>query len=1108
MINDKNKYKNTRKTMIFSIVIVILLLLTNITIGDISINLQKNMIPEPTEFDDCESDEVIVNSIISPPSRGMTGIYDITASFTSVEIIMNGIMDYDQNEPWIKHEESPDNNNTPQLEFYTSCDEEFMYIAFENETGKILSGEIFVDKNMNGIWDGPIDDTLFNINSSGSNSDKVKDNNGNPIINSIVEWGDQSFVEVKIPKTNWSDCQEWAYIISSSTYCTFPPDCKNPSWGNESHPSNTPPDNEFLSFTCSYGYGCYCGVAFKALVDIYEIIPGECEIIYETDFENLSDNIDEWEAISLDENPDTWNLSENRSKSSSRSFHCTKNEKYYGNAIDILQMKDLIDTSDANNITLSFWHWCEGDTYTSNSNIIIADYGDIEIYAYIDSSWTWISLSDLGISNLYYDNNWIQTKIVIEKSNSYPLNGENITGEELLSNGVKFRFVWTSTPQFQYEGWYIDDIEVEICKDNWYDLIWQSQSLPPNHWCIPFGVTEEMTFPIQWNVEKEGEYLISVCTQEEPPWCGSSCIEKKVIIGNIHDVAVISLEAPCNIDSGEDLPIETIVKNVGTYNETNVQVKATIKKEEDGTTIWQETTTISTLNISEEVTLNFIWEDAIYCDHILEVRAILPEDEIPENNSKSKNVLVATNIFEDNMNDDCNWTHADLTGGEGHWNICTSGYDKYFWCGIQELTIYGNNWNDVAMINNSLNLSLYDDIILTFDTYFRINESDYGYVEISKDGGKHWEYVNTSEEYTGLSSWVTKNYNLTEYKSNNFKLRFRFYSNNSLTERGWIIDNVTIKGDGIIIFNDDFGSGTDKWIIERLKAGDWWQRTEKEKDGDTNNMAWWCGDEMSGKYPANLNNILTLNGPCMDEIDFSKVFDADMIFMTWYNISEVDIGFVEISDDNGGNWDILESFNGISGSDEPEWTTKNYALSAVDPQPGSGVKSTYYRLNGGGQQEYTSQIPLQDGEHNIEYWSVDNAGNEESHKTAIYKIDTNPPTVQITRPEKGIYWRDIKLWPIFNFTLFTWLKTYIIRDITIEVDANDPSPGSGINKVEFFIDGTSKENITAPGPYVWNWDERAFLTKTIMVTAYDNAGHDASDSIEVVIFNLNLLGGS
>ena len=156
MINDDNKHNLSRKSIILSITVVILLLLTNITIGDKNLDIQGNKYVQDTDFDDCESTEVLVDKIVSPPSRGMTGTYDIIARFSSVEIIMNGINDIDENEPWIKHEESPDDNNTPFIEFYTSCDEDFMYIAFENETGRCILVEIFIDKNMRSLSISPI----------------------------------------------------------------------------------------------------------------------------------------------------------------------------------------------------------------------------------------------------------------------------------------------------------------------------------------------------------------------------------------------------------------------------------------------------------------------------------------------------------------------------------------------------------------------------------------------------------------------------------------------------------------------------------------------------------------------------------------------------------------------------------------------------------------------------------------------------------------------------------------------------------------------------------------------------------------------------------------
>ena len=68
-------------------------------------------------------------------------------------------------------------------------------------------------------------------------------------------------------------------------------------------------------------------------------------------------------------------------------------------------------------------------------------------------------------------------------------------------------------------------------------------------------------------------------------------------------------------------------------------------------------------------------------------------------------------------------------------------------------------------------------------------------------------------------------------------------------------------------------------------------------------------------------------------------------------------------------------------------------LNAVDHI--SGVASTFYRINGGLVQTYTTTFPLpNDGVYNIEYWSVDVAGNTETHKTFIMRIDSTPPHTQ------------------------------------------------------------------------------------------------------------------
>ncbi len=70
-------------------------------------------------------------------------------------------------------------------------------------------------------------------------------------------------------------------------------------------------------------------------------------------------------------------------------------------------------------------------------------------------------------------------------------------------------------------------------------------------------------------------------------------------------------------------------------------------------------------------------------------------------------------------------------------------------------------------------------------------------------------------------------------------------------------------------------------------------------------------------------------------------------------------------------------------------------LSAVDESGGSGVASTWFRLDGAA--ETTGSVVTTDtvGDHVLEFWSVDNAGNVEATKTATFTISS---AIVLTEP--------------------------------------------------------------------------------------------------------------
>ena len=72
------------------------------------------------------------------------------------------------------------------------------------------------------------------------------------------------------------------------------------------------------------------------------------------------------------------------------------------------------------------------------------------------------------------------------------------------------------------------------------------------------------------------------------------------------------------------------------------------------------------------------------------------------------------------------------------------------------------------------------------------------------------------------------------------------------------------------------------------------------------------------------------------------------------------------------------------------WVT----LHAIDNE--SGVNATYYRINQQGWENYSGTFPLsQNGILLVQFYSVDNAGNEETPKQVQIKMDRNPPVTHV-----------------------------------------------------------------------------------------------------------------
>ena len=128
----------------------------------------------------------------------------------------------------------------------------------------------------------------------------------------------------------------------------------------------------------------------------------------------------------------------------------------------------------------------------------------------------------------------------------------------------------------------------------------------------------------------------------------------------------------------------------------------------------------------------------------------------------------------------------------------------------------------------------------------------------------------------------------------------------------------------------------------------------------------------------------------------------------------------------------------------------------------SGVRGTFYILDGGPQQSGTSVPVSGDGTHTLVYWSVDKAGNVEQQKSVEVKIDGTSPTISHTQA------------PLANFN--GWNRT----SVTVKFVCNDATSE--------IASCTSDQVVSTEGE-----------NQTVTGTATDNAGNTAHDPASVSI---------
>ncbi len=112
---------------------------------------------------------------------------------------------------------------------------------------------------------------------------------------------------------------------------------------------------------------------------------------------------------------------------------------------------------------------------------------------------------------------------------------------------------------------------------------------------------------------------------------------------------------------------------------------------------------------------------------------------------------------------------------------------------------YSNNSSSILTTSNPINLNgVSNDVVLSFyQKYYTEHDTDFCYVEVSTDGtnwdelvkfsgiNKAWNYVLNPQ----MNRYIIP---IADYINNHIYLRFRFESDNTITDPGWWIDDIEI----------------------------------------------------------------------------------------------------------------------------------------------------------------------------------------------------------------------------------------------------------------------------------------------------------------------------
>jgi hypothetical protein len=259
---------------------------------------------------------------------------------------------------------------------------------------------------------------------------------------------------------------------------------------------------------------------------------------------------------------------------------------------------------------------------------------------------------------------------------------------------------------------------------------------------------------------------------------------------------------------------------------------------------------------TETVTLE--WENVQYGNWAIIADKNQATDVNPSNDICCMNLLVADELF------GFEFDSIDLTGyPEGsYWQCCNSrppSDDNFAWNGF-EFDTYGYYLpnTDDSMTTPEIDLSGVGlGAALKFQTWYELETGfDYGQIFVRASPSDNWQQLGM---VTGYADWHEVSYAIPlELCTETTQFRFRMYSDGSVEDNGWYIDDVCVVE---MLVGDDLGVESFEKVGADLPDG--WYNYQYSSDGlwrvydyysyiePSGSPPWWCGadsDEHASEY--------------------------------------------------------------------------------------------------------------------------------------------------------------------------------------------------------------------------------------------------------------------